>query len=137
VINIAPTSAGKNPSASVASVAGSLGVIKAEWKQWVIIDRVTTFKLAGVHVSDDLKWPQHFQAICAMVFLNTKQLLFFQSLKTYNMIHSYRWRKGRNVWEAECPRRRCPGIVRTPYATADRAGLPIDSQGRCEEPVLP
>ena len=29
------------------------------------IDRVKTFKLLGVHVSDDLKWTNHIDAICA------------------------------------------------------------------------
>jgi len=33
--------------------------------------------------------------------------------------------KGANVWGGECSRGRMPaGIVRSPYATADRAGLP-------------
>ena len=30
-----------------------------------VIDRVKTFKLLGVHVSDDLKWLHHIDAICS------------------------------------------------------------------------
>jgi len=30
-----------------------------------VIDRVKTFKLLGVHVSDDLKWSHHIDAICS------------------------------------------------------------------------
>ena len=32
--------------------------------------------------------------------------------------------EGANIRGAEYPRGRCPGIVGTPYATANRAGLP-------------
>jgi hypothetical protein len=30
-----------------------------------VIDRVKTFKLLGVHISDDLKWSHHIDAICS------------------------------------------------------------------------
>jgi len=29
------------------------------------VDRVTTYKLLGVHISDDLKWMQHVDAVCS------------------------------------------------------------------------
>ena len=29
------------------------------------VDRVTIFKLLGVHISDDLKWMQHVDAVCS------------------------------------------------------------------------
>jgi len=40
-----------------------------------VIERVTTFKLLGFHVSDGLKWLQHVQMICAQL-LSRLDLLF-------------------------------------------------------------
>jgi len=42
------------------------------------VDRVATFKLLGVHVSNDLKWAQHVDAISAKV---ASRLYFLKQLK--------------------------------------------------------
>jgi len=42
------------------------------------IERVTTFKLLGVHVSNDLKWAQHIQVVSAKV---SSRLYFLKQLK--------------------------------------------------------
>ena len=42
------------------------------------VDRVTTFKLLGVHVSDDLRWQQHVDAISSKA---ASRLWFLRQLK--------------------------------------------------------
>ena len=38
------------------------------------VERVTVFKLLGVHISDNLKWAQHVDALASKVGLRLKQL---------------------------------------------------------------
>jgi len=45
-----------------------------------MVERVTTFKLLGVHVSSNLKWAQHIDAIASKV---SSRLFFLKQLKRY------------------------------------------------------
>ena len=42
------------------------------------VDRVSTFKLLGVHISNDLKWTQHVDAISSKI---ASRLYFLRQLK--------------------------------------------------------
>ena len=64
-----------------------------------VIDRVKTFKLLGVHVSDDLKWSHYIDAICskAAYRLNFLKLLMRSGALLENLVCFYTSNRNRDM----------------------------------------